>query len=118
MAGVHYDGGGIARTVSASRAATLDDLRRGTQKRIAELFTGGVTTVEIKSGYELTTEGEIRELEVAGEFSDEVTWLGAHVVPPEFKNNREGYVELLCSTMIDSCVPLARWADVFSHRGA
>jgi imidazolonepropionase len=118
MAGVHYDGGGIARTVSASRAATLDDLRRGTQKRIAELFTGGVTTVEIKSGYELTTEGESRELEVAREFSDEVTWLGAHVVPPEFTNNREGYVELLKSSMLDACAPLAKWADVFCDRGA
>ena len=118
MAGVHYDGGGIARTVSASRAATLDDLRRGTQKRIAELFTGGVTTVEIKSGYELTTGGESRELEVAREFSDEVTWLGAHVVPPEFTNNREGYVELLKSSMLDACAPLAKWADVFCDRGA
>lgn len=118
MAGVHYDGGGIFRTVAASRAASRDELRQGTKKRVAELFAGGVTTVEIKSGYELTTEGEIRELEVAREFSDEVTWLGAHVVPPEFKNNREGYVELLCSTMLDSCAPLARWADVFCDRGA
>ncbi len=118
MSGVHYDGGGILRTVAASRAASRDDLRRGTRKRMAELFAGGVTTVEIKSGYELTTEGETRELEIARGFSDEVTWLGAHVVPPEFKNNREGYVELLCSTMLDSCAPLAKWADVFCDRGA
>jgi imidazolonepropionase len=118
MAGVHYDGGGIGRTVGATRAASRDELRQGTKKRIAELFAGGVTTVEIKSGYELTTEGEARELEIAQEFTDEVTWLGAHVVPPEFKNNREGYVELLCSTMLDSCAPLAKWADVFCDRGA
>src|ERR1017187_4212866 len=90
MAGVHYDGGGIMRTVEATRAATLDQLREGTRKRVAELLAGGVTTVEIKSGYELTSEGETRELELAREFSDEVTWLGAHVVPPEFTNNREG----------------------------
>jgi imidazolonepropionase len=118
MAGVHYDGGGIWRTVEASRAASRDELRQGARKRMSELFAGGVTTVEIKSGYELTTEGETRELEIAREFTDEVTWLGAHVVPPEFKKNREGYVELLCSTMLDSCAPLAKWADVFCDRGA
>lgn len=118
MAGVHYDGGGIMRTVEATRAASLDQLRDGTRKRVAELLAGGVTTVEIKSGYELTSEGEARELELAREFSDEVTWLGAHVVPPEFKNDREGYVALVTSSMLDSCAPLAKWADVFCDRGA
>jgi imidazolonepropionase len=118
MAGVHYDGGGIARTVASTRAATLEELRRGTRKRVAELFAGGVTTVEIKSGYELTTNGETRALEVASEFSEEVTWLGAHVVPPEFANNRDGYVDLLTSSMLDSCSPHAKWADVFCDRGA
>jgi imidazolonepropionase len=118
MAGVHYDGGGIARTVAATRVATFDELRRGTKKRVDELFAGGVTTVEIKSGYELTSEGEKRELEVASEFSDELTWLGAHVVPPEFKDDREGYVVLLTSTMLESCAPHAKWADVFCDRGA
>jgi imidazolonepropionase len=118
MAGVHYDGGGIARTVASTRAATLDELRRGTRKRVAEMFAGGVTTVEIKSGYELTTDGETRALEVASAFSDEVTWLGAHVVPPEFTSNRDGYVELLTSSMLDSCAPHAKWADVFCDRGA
>jgi len=118
MAGVHYDGGGIARTVASTRSASLDELRRGTRKRVAELFIGGVTTVEIKSGYELTTDGETRDLAVANEFSDDVTWLGAHVVPPEFSNDRDGYVELLTSSMLDSCAPHAKWADVFCDRGA
>ncbi len=118
MAGVHYDGGGIARTVASTRAATFDELRRGTRTRVAEMFAGGVTTVEIKSGYELTTVGETRALEVASAFSEEVTWLGAHVVPSEFTNNRDGYVELLTSSMLDSCAPHAKWADVFCDRGA
>jgi imidazolonepropionase len=118
MAGVHYDGGGIARTVAATRAATTEELRRGADKRVRELFNGGVTTVEIKSGYELTTDGETRALEVASAFSDEVTWLGAHVVPPEFSKNRDGYVDLLTSSMLDACAPHAKWADVFCDRGA
>ncbi len=118
MAGVHYDGGGIMRTVEATRAASIDDLRRGTEQRVAELFAGGVTTIEIKSGYELSVEGEVRELEVAREFSDEVTWLGAHVVPPEYRRDREGYLTLLVTTMLESCAPLAKWADVFCDRGA
>jgi len=118
MAGVHYDGGGIARTVATTRAATNEELHRGTRKRAVELFNGGVTTVEIKSGYELTTDGETRALEVASAFSDEVTWLGAHVVPPEFSKNRDGYVDLLTSSMLDACAPHAKWADVFCDRGA
>jgi imidazolonepropionase len=118
MAGVRYDGGGIMRTVATTRAATLEDLRDGTRRRVAELFASGVTTVEIKSGYELTVEGERRLLEVGSEFSEDLTWLGAHVVPPEYTSDREGYVELLKSTMLDACAPLAKWADVFCDRGA
>ncbi|HEV3267875.1 MAG TPA: imidazolonepropionase [Acidimicrobiales bacterium] len=118
MAGVHYDGGGIARTVAATRAATVEELERGARKRVDELFNGGVTTVEIKSGYELTTVGETRALEVASTFSEEVTWLGAHVVPPEFSKDRDGYVDLLTSSMLDACAPHAKWADVFCDRGA
>ncbi len=118
MAGVHYDGGGIARTVAATRAATTDDLRAGTIKRVAELEAGGVTTLEIKSGYELTVDGEARELGIAREFTTETTWLGAHVLPPEFNDDRDGYVALLLGTMIETCAPLSKWADVFCDRGA
>jgi len=102
MAGVRYDGGGILRTVEATRAASRSDLRAGTERRVAELFAGGVTTVEIKSGYELTVGGEVRELDVAREFSDEVTWLGAHVVPPEYRGDRDGYVALLATSMLEA----------------
>jgi imidazolonepropionase len=118
MAGVHYDGGGIARTVEATRAASLGELIVGTRQRVGELLAGGVTTIEIKSGYELTVDGESRGLDVANRFSDEVTWLGAHVVPLEFKNDRAGYLALLKNEMLASCAPKAKWADVFCDRGA
>ncbi len=85
---------------------------------MGELRAGGVTTLEIKSGYELTTEGEVRCLEVAGDFTSERTWLGAHVVPPEFASDRDGYLDVLTTTMLEACAPHAKWADVFCDRGA
>jgi imidazolonepropionase len=118
MAGRRYDGGGIARTVASTRAATEEQLRIGAAERVGELRAGGVTTLEIKSGYELTTEGEVRCLEVAGDFTSERTWLGAHVVPPEFASDRDGYLDLLTTTMLEACAPHAKWADVFCDRGA
>jgi imidazolonepropionase len=118
MAGTPYDGGGIARTVEATREATRFELRTQTAKRARELQAGGVTTMEIKSGYELTLSGEERLLEVAGEFTDEVTFLGAHVVPHEFVHDRRSYVELVIDQMLERCAPLARWADVFCEQGA
>jgi imidazolonepropionase len=118
MAGQRYDGGGITRTVEATRAAPTDLLRALTAQRAAELRASGVTTMEIKSGYELTVAGESRLLDVAGEFSDEVTFLGAHVVPEEFRDDRDGYVELVMGEMMAACAPKARWADVFCDRGA
>jgi imidazolonepropionase len=118
MAGLRYDGGGIMRTVNATHAATLEELIEGTRRRVAELVAGGVTTIEIKSGYELTVDGERRLLEVASAFTEDVTWLGAHVVPREYANDRDGYVELLMTTMLDACAPYAKWADVFCDRGA
>lgn len=118
MAGLRYDGGGIMRTVSATREATREDLVEGTRRRVAELVAGGVTTIEIKSGYELTVDGERRLLEVASTFTDDVTWLGAHVVPREYAADRDGYIELLMTTMLEECAPHAKWADVFCDRGA
>jgi imidazolonepropionase len=74
--------------------------------------------MEIKSGYELTLSGEERLLEIAGEFTDEVTFLGAHVVPHEFAHDRRAYVALVIDQMLERCAPHARWADVFCERGA
>jgi imidazolonepropionase len=118
MAGQRYDGGGIQRTVSATRGATSDELRRATATRARALRASGVTTMEVKSGYELTVEGEVRLLGIAGEFSDEVTFLGAHAVPPEFAHDRDGYVDLVAGTMLERCAPSAKWADVFCDEGA
>lgn len=118
MAGVAYDGGGIWRTVSATRGAQDDELRDQSGVRVDELRAGGVTTVEIKSGYELTVTGERRLLGLAGELGDEVTFLGAHVVPEEYRHDRDGYVSLVAGAMTDACAPRARWADVFCDRGA
>ena len=118
MAGQPYDGGGILRTVRATREATTEELRATTRRRVDELRAGGVTTIEVKSGYELTVDGEARLVQVAGEVTGEVTFLGGHVVAPEFASDREGYVELVCGAMMDACADGAKWADVFCERGA
>ena len=117
MAGTPYDGGGIRSTVAATRAATRDELRLASAARAAALLAGGVTTLEVKSGYELTVEGEVRLLEVAGEFTNETTFLGAHAIPPEY-GDRDAYVEVVAGAMTSACAPHARWADVFCDRGA
>lgn len=117
LSGERYDGGGILATVDETRRATSDELRVATTTRARALRASGVTTMEIKSGYELTLEGELRLVEIAGEFSDEVTFLGAHIVPEEFAHDREGYVNLVAGQMLTNCAPHVRWADVFCDTG-
>ena len=78
----------------------------------------GITHLEIKSGYGLDTESERRLCTVAGEFTDDVTFLGAHAVPPEYEGRADEYVELVCGEMLEACRPLARWIDVFCEEGA
>lgn len=118
MAGERYDGGGIARTVAATRAASADVLRRGAAARVAAMRATGTTTIEAKSGYELTLEGEVRLLEVSRGFTGETTFLGAHVVPSEWARDRDGYVALVAGAMTEAAAPLARWVDVFCEAGA
>lgn len=118
MAGEPYTGGGIATTVAATRAATDDRLRHSARTRLAEMHALGTTTVEIKSGYGLDVETEARILRIAGELTSETTFLGAHVVPPEFAEDRSAYVGLVTGPMLSACAPLARWVDVFCDRGA
>jgi len=113
MTGVRYDGGGIATSVSATRAASDDVLRALVARRVAEMRAQGTTTVEIKSGYGLSVQDEARSLRIAAEFSSETTFLGAHVVPPEFAGRRSEYVDLVTGAMLSACVPHARWIDVF-----
>jgi len=113
MAGVPYDGGGIAATVTATRAASDGGLRTRLRALVAEMRAQGTTTVEVKSGYGLTVEDEARALRLAAEITPETTFLGAHVVPAEFAGRVEAYVELVTGPMLAACAPSARWIDVF-----
>ena len=113
MTGVRYDGGGIATSVRATRAASDDLLRTLVARRVAEMHAQGTTTVEIKSGYGLSVQDEARSLRIAAEFSSETTFLGAHVVPQEFAGRRCEYVDLVTGEMLSACAPHARWIDVF-----
>lgn len=118
MAGKRYDGGGIMRTVDATRAASREMIEHETSLRAEELHVSGVTTMEIKSGYALNVQGEQRLLEIAASFSDEVTFLGAHVVPQEFVVNREAYIALVIGEMLNNAKGIAKWVDVFCDNGA
>lgn len=113
MTGVPYDGGGIATTVAATRAADDDTLRRLLAARVQEARSQGTTTLEIKSGYGLNVDTEARILRLAREVTDETTYLGAHVIPPEFRDSRSEYVALVTGDMLRACAPQARWIDVF-----
>jgi imidazolonepropionase len=116
MAGTPYAAGGIRTTVAATRAATDEQLTARVAALVAEMRRQGTTTVEIKSGYGLTVLDEARSLAVARQFTDETTYLGAHVVPDG--STPEEYVELVTGAMLEACAPRARWVDVFCERGA
>ena len=116
MSGTPYDGGGIAVTVEATRAADRPRLRELLQQRVSEMRSQGTTTVEVKSGYGLTVEDEVKALRLAREVTPEVTFLGAHVVPPEARGSaaeRAAYLDLVVGEMLTACAPHARWIDVF-----
>ena len=118
MAGEPYTGGGIRTTVAATRAASDEQLRHGAARLVAEARRQGTTTIEIKSGYGLTVPDEARSLRIAAELTVETTFLGAHVVPPEYADHPDDYVALVCGPMLDACTPYAKWVDVFCDRGA
>lgn len=118
MTGTPYAAGGIRRTVAATRAASDEALRLRTAHLVAELHAQGTTTFEIKTGYDLTVAGEARLARLAAEVTDEVTFLGAHVVPEEYVGDREAYIDLVCAPMLDAVRPFARWIDVFCETGA
>ena len=113
MTGASYDGGGIASTMAATRSASDDELRALVAARVTEMRRQGTTTIEIKSGYGLSVADEARALGIAGEFTAETTYLGAHVVPPEWRSRRTDYVELVSGEMLAVAAPYARWIDVF-----
>lgn len=118
MAGERYAAGGIRSTMAATRAATDEQLRATLQRFERELASQGTTTFEVKTGYGLDVENEERLARLAREVTDEVTFLGAHVVPPEFADDRDAYVDLVVGPMLDACAPHSRWIDVFCEEGA
>ena len=118
MAGADYAAGGIQVTTDATRAASSEELARLAAARRAEAFRAGITHIEIKSGYGLDVETERRSCEVAARLTDDVTFLGGHLVPAEYAGRREEYVALVCGEMLAACAPHARWADVFCEQGA
>ncbi|HWC83471.1 MAG TPA: imidazolonepropionase [Pseudonocardiaceae bacterium] len=116
MAGQPYQAGGIATTVAATRAADPDTLAANLRRHLAEAVAGGTTYLETKTGYGLTVEHELRAAEIAAAEADEVTFLGAHLVPGEYSPDE--YVELVRGPMLDAVAPHVRWADVFCETGA
>jgi len=118
MLGESYSAGGIAHTVAKTRAASDEVLRLNAESLFAEAYSSGTTTIECKSGYGLTVDDEKRSLAIAQEFTDETTYLGAHVVPVEYKTNPKDYVDLVCGQMLDAALPHAKWIDVFCDKGA
>ena len=118
MAGLPYSAGGIRSTVAATRAASDAELLANLRRLASEMLAQGITTFECKSGYGLTTADEARSVALAAQLTPEVTYLGAHVVPPEFEADPAGYVELVCGPMLAACAPRAKWVDVFCERGA
>jgi imidazolonepropionase len=116
MAGEPYKAGGIRTTMAATRAATNDQLVANARRLASEALASGTTTIEVKSGYGLSVDDEARSLEAARAVTEETTFLGAHVVPPDVEP--DAYVDLVCGPMLDECAPNARWIDVFCDRGA
>jgi imidazolonepropionase len=118
MSGAVYDGGGIGTTVAATRAASDEDLRGRLRALLAEMRRQGTTTVEVKSGYGLTVADEARSLRLAAEVTAETTFLGAHVVPAEYRGRPDEYVDLVTGPMLAACAQHARWVDVFCEPGS
>ncbi len=118
MAGRAYVAGGIVGTVEATRATTTPELSRRAHRLVAEALEGGTTTIEVKSGYGLDVANEARLVRVAATLTDEVTYLGAHVVPPEYAGRSDDYVDLVCGQMLEACRGECRWIDVFCEEGA
>ncbi|MFF3495619.1 imidazolonepropionase [Streptomyces sp. NPDC002795] len=118
MSGQSYSAGGIRTTVAATRAATDEALEANLKHHLAEALRQGTTTFETKSGYGLTVADEERALRIAAAHTDEVTYLGAHIVSPDYAEDPAAYVELVTGEMLDACAPHARWVDVFCEKGA
>lgn len=116
MAGQSYSAGGIAVTTGATRSVSDDELSRLVRDRVKEAVSQGTTYLESKTGYGLDVDNETRSARIAAAEVDEVTYLGAHLVPAG--SDPEEYTDLVCGAMLDAVLPHVRWADVFCERGA
>ena len=116
MTGEPYTAGGIRGTVGRTRAATDEQLTAHVARLVAEMRSQGTTSLEIKSGYGLSVHDEARSLAVARQFTEDTTFLGAHVVPTGI--TPEDYVDLVTGPMLAAAAPHARWIDVFCEDGA
>jgi imidazolonepropionase len=130
LAGASYSdiaagGGGIVRTVAATRAASREELAAAIGSRLDEMLLQGTTTAEVKSGYGLRTDAEVRSLEAIRAAAEAhavgvvPTFLGAHEVPPEHRDDRSRYLEILIGEMIPEVARrgLAVFCDVFCEEG-
>jgi imidazolonepropionase len=118
-------GGGILSTMHATREATKRDLYRLAERRLNDMLRNGTTTVEIKSGYGLSPDSEMKILEVISELKRDhyctiaATFLGAHAFPPEYKDDKQGYVDRICDFMLPYVAEkkLATFVDIFCEAG-
>ena len=130
LAGATYaeiaaSGGGIVKTVAATRAATEDALVEAALPRLASMLAQGTTTVEVKSGYGLDLDTELRQLRAIRRLAQlqpvslSATFMGAHEVPPEYRGRADAYVDLVVEGMLPAVATegLAEWCDVFCERG-
>lgn len=116
MAGRAYSAGGINVTVRATRAASDEQLAENLRRLVREARAQGTTYLETKTGYGLTIEDEVRSARIAAEVVDQVTFLGAHVVPEG--EDPDNYLNLVTGPMLDAVRPYVRWVDVFCEGGA
>lgn len=116
MAGEPYRAGGIATTVEATRQATDAQLAATLRRHVTEAHQQGTTCLETKTGYGLTVADEVRSAKLAADYVDDVTFLGAHLVPDGM--SADEYVDLVTGPMLSAVAPHVRWADVFCERGA
>lgn len=116
MAGQDYAAGGIAVTTKVTTAASDYDLTRLVMGRAAEALAGGTTYLETKTGYGLSVEEETRHARIASTVVDQVTFLGAHLVPAGM--DAQDYTDLVCGEMLERVAPYVQFADVFCERGA
>jgi imidazolonepropionase len=116
MAGESYSAGGIAVTMNATRATSDYDLTRLALSRVDEAVSQGTTYIETKTGYGLDVEHETRSARIASTVADQVTYLGAHLVPAG--QDPDDYTDLVCGPMLAAVRPYVQWADVFCEEGA